>query len=115
MSGQTRREFLQNGMSFVAMGIGMPALFMEAAHASTTRALTSSAGAHYLASDKILVLVEFSGGNDGLNTVVPYTDPAYQKLRPKLGIRKQDVVQIEGNLGLHPNLKPLMEMDEALF
>lgn len=37
-------------------------------------------------SSKILVLVQLSGGNDGLNTVIPYTDPAYLKLRPAIGI-----------------------------
>ena len=96
-------------MSFVAMGIGMPTLFMEAANAQSTKALTAL-GSQGVPSDKILVLVEFGGGNDGLNTVVPHMDPAYQKLRPKIGIRKQDVVQIDANLGLHPRLKPLMEL-----
>ncbi len=109
MNGHTRRQFLQNGMSFVAMGIGMPSLFMEAAYGHTTRALLAGQSTA-LTADKILVLVEFGGGNDGLNTVVPHTDPAYQKLRPKIGIHKQDVVQIDGNLGLHPRLKPLMEL-----
>jgi uncharacterized protein (DUF1501 family) len=98
-------------MSFVAMGIGMPSLFMEAAHASATKTL-SAMGMPAAPADKILVLVEFGGGNDGLNTVVPHMDPAYQKLRPKIGVRKGDVVQIDGNLGLHPRLKPLMEMYE---
>jgi len=111
MNGPTRREFLQNGMSFVAMGIGMPALFMEAASATTTKAF-GALGRFAVPTDKILVLVEFNGGNDGLNTVIPHMDPAYQKLRPKIGIRKQDVIQIDKNLGLHPRLKPLMEMYE---
>lgn len=111
MSGPTRREFLQNGMSFVAMGIGMPSLFMEAAQANTLGKL-AALGSAPGSTNKILVLVEFGGGNDGLNTVVPYMDPAYQKLRPRIGIRKQDVVPIDGNLGLHPRLKPLMDLYE---
>ncbi len=111
MSGQTRREFLHNGMSFVAMGIGMPALFMEAAQANTLGKL-ASLGSSPSSTDKILVLVEFGGGNDGLNTVVPYLDPVYQKLRPKIGVRKQEVIPIDKNLGLHPRMKPLMELYE---
>jgi len=111
MNGPTRREFLKNGMSFVAMGIGMPALFMEAAQGRTGK-LLSAMGSPILTSDKILVLVEFNGGNDGLNTVVPHMDPAYQKLRPRIGVRKQDVIQIDKNLGLHPQLKPLMQLYE---
>lgn len=109
MNGHTRRDFLKNGMSFVAMGIGMPRLFMEAAHAQTVRTMTNAA-APLMGGGKILVLIELGGGNDGLNTVVPYLDPAYQKLRPTIGVRKQDVVPIEANLGLHPRMKPFMEM-----
>src|SRR5579872_2534888 len=99
MSEQTRREFLHNGMSFVALGIGMPTLFMEAAQAQTVKSLAGGVLPN-LPSDKILVLVEFNGGNDGLNTVVPHTDPEYKKLRPRIGIRSQDVIQIDSNLGL---------------
>ncbi|WP_420349192.1 DUF1501 domain-containing protein [Pelagibius sp.] len=57
---------------------------------------------------KTLVLVELSGGNDGLNTVVPYADPAYYRSRPKLAIARDRVLQLDETLGLHPNLKPLM-------
>lgn len=56
---------------------------------------------------KLLVLVELKGGNDGLNTVVPYTDPAYYALRPKLAIARDDVVQLSDRIGLHPALAPL--------
>ena len=107
----SRREFLQNGMSFVAMGVGMPTFLMEAAHAQTTRNLLTGPGS-LVSGDKILVLVEFGGGNDGLNTVVPYLDPEYKKLRPRIGIRKEDVVAIDKNLGLHPRMKPMMELYE---
>jgi len=111
MSGQTRREFLHNGMSFVALGIGMPTFLMEAAHAQTIKSVAAGQSS-LISGDKILVLVEFGGGNDGLNTVVPYMDPEYKKLRPTIGIRKQDVVPIDANLGLHPRLKPIKEMYE---
>jgi uncharacterized protein (DUF1501 family) len=55
----------------------------------------------------LLVLIELSGGNDGLNTVVPYADPAYYALRPKIAIARDDVVQLSDRAGLHPALAPL--------
>jgi len=62
-------------------------------------------GASY---DRLLVLVELKGGNDGLNTVVPYTDPAYAQLRPRLAVARDQVLQLDQQAGLHPSLEPLM-------
>lgn len=59
--------------------------------------------------DRVLVLVELKGGNDGLNTVVPYADPAYRRLRPNLAIDRDQIVQLSPELGLNPGLKPLFE------
>jgi uncharacterized protein (DUF1501 family) len=56
---------------------------------------------------RILVLVELKGGNDGLNTLVPYADPAYYALRPKIAIARDHVVQLSDRMGLHPSLAPL--------
>ncbi len=56
---------------------------------------------------KTLVLVELKGGNDGLNTVIPYTDPAYFQLRPNIHIKRDKVIPLNEKLGFHPALKPL--------
>ncbi|MGZ5042007.1 MAG: DUF1501 domain-containing protein [Usitatibacter sp.] len=56
---------------------------------------------------RLLVLVELKGGNDGLNTVIPYADPQYAQLRPRLAIARDQVVQITERTGLHPSLAPL--------
>lgn len=56
---------------------------------------------------RLLVLVELKGGNDGLNTLVPYADPAYYALRPKIAIARDQVVQLSDRAGLHPALAPL--------
>lgn len=53
---------------------------------------------------KILVVLEMSGGNDGLNTVVPYADDTYYRLRPKLGIRPQRLRRLDDHHGLNPGL-----------
>ena len=58
--------------------------------------------------DRLLILVELKGGNDGLNTVVPYVEPAYARLRPRLAVPRDQVLQLDQRSGLHPSLEPLM-------
>ncbi len=55
--------------------------------------------------DRTLVVVELGGGNDGLNTVVPMTDPAYRTLRPTMAVT--DAITLDGEIGLHPELAKL--------
>ena len=62
---------------------------------------------------KILVIVQLSGGNDGLNTVVPYTDDQYYRSRPSLGKPANQVHKLNDFVGLHPNLTPLKSLFDA--
>ena len=62
---------------------------------------------------RLLILVELKGGNDALNTVVPYADQAYYALRPRIAVRSDDVLQLDERTGLHPALKPLMPLWQA--
>jgi uncharacterized protein (DUF1501 family) len=64
----------------------------------------------YAAYQRLLVLIELKGGNDGLNTVVPYADARYYGLRPRIAVRRDDVLQLDERSGLHPALKPLMPL-----
>lgn len=58
---------------------------------------------------RVVVLVELAGGNDGLNTLVPYNDKVYQRLRPTLKLSKSQVTPIGQDMGMHPSLKPLLK------
>ena len=58
---------------------------------------------------RILLLVELKGGNDGLNTVIPYADPIYRTLRPGIGLARERVLQLDEHVGLHARLEPLMD------
>jgi uncharacterized protein (DUF1501 family) len=63
--------------------------------------------------DRVLLIVNFQGGNDGLNTVVPYGMPAYYNYRPTLGIAPNDVLRLDATVGLNPALAPLKKMYDA--
>ena len=65
------------------------------------------------ASGRVLVLVELKGGNDGLNTVVPYADPMYTQLRGSIAVPASDVLKIDSRFGLHPELAALVPTWEA--
>jgi len=60
--------------------------------------------------DTALVLVQLSGGNDGLNTVVPYDDPTYAKSRPTLRMPAGEVHKIDAGLGFHPRMEAFMRL-----
>jgi uncharacterized protein (DUF1501 family) len=95
MLNLTRRHFLQ---TTAALPFAGPLVVSTA-----RRALARSAPA-----PRILLLLELNGGNDGLNTVVPYADPLYAQQRPTLAVPREKVLQLDENLGLHPALEPLM-------
>ena len=64
-------------------------------------------------NSKYLILVELQGANDGLNTVIPFSDRNYYKLRPTIGIPKKDILTISENVGLHFSLKGLAKIYET--
>ncbi|MBJ6987409.1 MULTISPECIES: DUF1501 domain-containing protein [unclassified Devosia] len=77
---------------------GYSSMVMNGAGGITTSPVFSKV-ADAQANDRILVIVELSGGNDGLNTVVPYADDAYYRARPNLGIRKEKLLKIDDHIG----------------
>src|SRR6266567_3175969 len=89
----TRRHFLYRtlqGTSLLAAGRVVPQFL-----ANTARAAEAT-------QDSILVVIELTGGNDGLNTVIPYADDLYHKARPTLHFTKDQVVRVDDHVGLHP-------------
>ena len=60
--------------------------------------------------DRVLVMVELQGGNDGLNTVIPYSDPEYAALRPTIKVPRERVLQLDEKMGLAREFQPLMPL-----
>ena len=58
----------------------------------------------------VLVVLQLSGGNDYLNTVVPYTDPLYRDNRPAVGIPEDRVLRLDDRVGLHPSMGPIRDL-----
>ena len=62
--------------------------------------------------DPVLVVLQLSGGNDYLNTVIPFTEPLYHDYRPTVGIPDDQVLPISHEIGFHPNMGPIKHMYE---
>jgi uncharacterized protein (DUF1501 family) len=60
--------------------------------------------------DTVLVVLEMNGGNDGLNTVIPYADDLYHKARPTLRFTDKQVVKVDDHVSLHPGMRSLEPM-----
>ena len=108
MHNYTRRRFLAD-VSASAATAGMISLA-----GSTPLFLTESAAAAAdQKGDNILVVVQLSGGNDGINTVIPYKHELYKKARPSLGQDAATVIKLKDDLGLHTALKGFGKLWEA--
>ena len=60
--------------------------------------------------DPVLVVLQLTGGNDYFNTVIPYTDPLYRDNRPAVGIPEDQILHLEGEIGLHPSMGPIKDL-----
>ncbi len=103
----TRREMIRLGLgssALVACGPTVPLFLARSAGAVAEGGATKG---------RILVVVQLDGGNDGLNTVVPYRDDEYLKRRPRLAIPADEVKKIDDRVGLHPELGPFAKLLES--
>ncbi|QYK52953.1 MAG: DUF1501 domain-containing protein [Fimbriimonadaceae bacterium] len=101
----SRRELFAKG-GVLAVGLMAPAWLSAIARADVVK----MASGRKVAPDNVLVVIQFSGGNDGLNTVIPYLDPEYARLRPTLGIKPDEVLKAADGLGFHPAMAGFAEL-----
>ncbi len=106
----TRRVFLHKGLTLLALAPTVPTFLdqtvLAMANPEDVKLTQQPSGK----DGKILVVVQLSGGNDGLNMVVPYGDDAYHRARPAIKHDAKSVHKVNDYIGLHPNLAPLKEL-----
>src|SRR3954470_12209912 len=109
-SVSTRRAFIQRGLVLLSATATIPTFLdqtlLAIANPEDTPRVQQPSGK----DGKILVVVQMSGGNDGLNTVIPYADDAYHRARPAIGHDAKTVLKLADLLGLHPNLAGLKRL-----
>jgi len=99
-----RRKFIK----FSSLGASIPLLTGALTQNAQAVAAAVAQGRNIAAiKGRILVLVELRGGNDGLNTLIPFSDPLYYKLRPSIAIPRKSMLAISHSLAMHPSLRAL--------
>lgn len=112
----TRRQFMNRSLVLASAATTLPAFLNASAFGMRTAAegMTSIPGVN---EDRVLVVVQLSGGNDGLNTIIPFGEDGYYRARPTIGIRQNQAITLSESMGLgmHPALSGLKNLyDEGL-
>ncbi|MBA4028762.1 MAG: hypothetical protein C0475_06465 [Planctomyces sp.] len=107
----TRRQFVHGGLVLASASVTLPA-FLSRSALALPRAVPGAAAIPGVDQDRVLVVVQLSGGNDGLNTVVPYFSPDYYRARGGIGIREDRVLKLDkaAGVGLHPAMAGMAEL-----
>ncbi len=101
----TRRAFVRRSLEIAVLGGALPSFLTKAALAAPLPSLGASVD-----PGNTLLVIQMGGGNDGLNTVVPYSDDAYYRVRPAIGVAANSVLRIDDRIGLSPALAGLHDM-----
>jgi uncharacterized protein (DUF1501 family) len=98
----TRRDFLIKGTAlFATLGLGGGLLYTQ-----TGKPILAGSNEEGI-DEPVLVVVQLSGGNDGINTLIPYGQGVYFDARPTLGYKQNEVLALDNHVGLHPSLSGL--------
>jgi uncharacterized protein (DUF1501 family) len=120
MSMLSRRIFVQDGFKIVSLGLAMPHVFTRAVQAAGEEAgrddgvmrTPENASSDPLAN-RTLIVVQLAGGNDGLNTVVPFADGVYYSQRKNLAVPEGEVLKLDDRFGLNPAMGGMKALWDA--
>src|SRR5882757_4031174 len=113
-SAFTRRQFLHTGPTLASAAATIP-WFLNASALGMPMPELGMTSIPGVPEDHILVVIQMSGGNDGLNTVIPYGMDAYYKARPGIGIPAAQVLKLKDSdgIGVHPQMTALKELYDS--
>src|SRR5436190_8822613 len=103
-AGLSRRDLLRIGAGGIGLGLAGGLGTAPTVLAQASRSVAANP------NGKILVVFEWFGGNDGLNTIVPYGDALYYKHRPTIGIKENDLLKIDAHFGWHKSMRGMKEL-----
>src|SRR5213078_880014 len=110
----SRRLFLTRGVQLLSVAGTVPMFLDRSGRVMAAEFANNPQGMGR--PDRILVVLQMAGGNDGLNTVVPITNDHYYKARPRIGIARKSALKISDDFGLHPNAVGFKKLfDEGLM
>ncbi|HTY86008.1 MAG TPA: DUF1501 domain-containing protein [Candidatus Acidoferrum sp.] len=113
ISLQTRREFLRTTMLGSALSWTVPVFVADTLAALQSQAAAAATPAVTGKDANILVVLQMAGGNDGLNTLVPFANDFYHRARPKLGLSAEHVLKLNDQVGLHESLTGLKDLYDS--
>lgn len=102
----TRREFLTQGLGIIGVGATLPNFLVQ----------TALAGPNANPGEKVMVVIQLSGGHDSISALVPFSSDDYARARTTVRIQPNEVIKINDEVGLHPNLKGFKDLlDQQAF
>src|ERR1041385_624524 len=110
---QTRREFLRRTVLGSALSWTVPVFLADTFSALQAQAADSATQVVTGKDSTILVVLQMAGGNDGINTVVPYSNDFYHKARPRIGLKGDDVLKLNDDIGFHNALGGFKNLYDA--
>jgi uncharacterized protein (DUF1501 family) len=113
ISFQTRREFLRTTVLGGALSWTVPAFLANTFSALHADAADKATQVQTGRDGTILVVLQMAGGNDGLNTIVPYTNDYYHRARPKIGLKEKSVLKINDDVAFNSSLEGFKELYDA--
>jgi uncharacterized protein (DUF1501 family) len=110
---QTRREFLRKTVLGSALTWTVPAFLADTFVALQSQAADSATQIITGKDSTILVVLQMAGGNDGINTVIPYANDFYRQARPKIGLPASKILKLNGEIGFHGAMTGFKDLYDA--